>query len=91
MNIACAFLIQFWKHVLDACMTRSFEIHKDYEDSKNIEHMYCVCVIDTVLEPRARYVHKDYEDSKNMEHIYCVCVIDTVLEPRAGCVHEKFI
>ena len=37
--------------------------------------MYCVCVIETILEPRVRYVHKDHEDSKILEHIYRVCVI----------------
>ena len=67
------------------------EIHKDYESSEDDEHVYCVCVIDTVLEPRGRYVHKDYENSENLGHIHCVCVIDTVLEPRAGYVHEKII
>ena len=51
-------MIQFWKHVLDACVTKYFEIHKDYENSEKMGHIYCVCVIDTVLEPRVGYVHE---------------------------------
>ena len=37
---------------------------KWYEESKNIERIYCMCIVDTVLEPRAKCVHEEKQTSK---------------------------
>ena len=44
-----------------------------YEESKNIEHICCMCVVDTVLEPRAECVHEEnqkYKRTKQKLRVY---------------------
>ena len=77
-------------------------MHKDYENSENLGHIYCVCVIDTVLEPRAGYVHeqiiwntkrksKSYRCKEEKEgRMINGCVVDAVLETRDTGIRGSF-